>query len=293
MHLPKAITDAHVHLWRLDLGWYPHLEGVPNPGHTDDRVGYFSSLVGRDYLLSDYWADVRPWAVTKLVHVVAATAPPRWSDETMWLQAMADAEGQPRGSIGWIDLRQSEADLDRETQEHCASANFRGFRNHEGVDYEAPYVSTALGVFSRHGLVYDLVCNERQLAPAASVVRRFPDMQFVLEHTGWPSANDAETYGAWKAGMAELARCENVACKLSGLPMTIHDCTVEKLRPWVLSAAEAFGSDRLLFASNQPVDGLFASFDVLISAYLEILAGASADEVQRIFADNADRLYRL
>ncbi|CAF0972459.1 unnamed protein product [Rotaria sordida] len=99
----------------------------------------------------------------------------------------------------------------------------------------------------------------------------------------------------WKAGMAALAQQPNVSCKLSGLVMFQHNWTVESLRPFLEYALNVFGVDRCLFASNFPVDKLHATFGQLVEANLQVAkeVGLSKQEIERVFHDNACRIYRL
>ena len=92
--------------------------------------------------------------------------------------------------------------------------------------------------------------------------------------------------------MRALAACPNVAVKISGLGMVDHHWTVESIRPFVLETIDMFGTERCLFASNFPVDGMHGSFDELYTAYAEVTAGLDDDAQNRLFASNAERVYR-
>lgn len=100
-------------------------------------------------------------------------------------------------------------------------------------------------------------------------------------------------YRAWRNGLRELAACPNVAVKISGLAMFDHCRTVESLRPYVLETIDAFGVERAMFASNFPVDRLFATYDALWRAYAAIVAGMSDAEQRLLFGGNAERIYRI
>jgi predicted TIM-barrel fold metal-dependent hydrolase len=94
-------------------------------------------------------------------------------------------------------------------------------------------------------------------------------------------------------GMQTLARQPNIFTKISGLAMMDWHWTTESLRPFVLETVEIFGVDRCLFASNFPTDKLFGSFARQFAAYRTIVAGFSASERTRMFASNAERVYRM
>ena len=55
--------------------------------------------------------------------------------------------------------------------------------------------------------------------------------------------------------MRQLAACENVVTKVSGLGMVRHDWDVDFIRPIAGACFDIFGVERCLFGSNFPVDG--------------------------------------
>jgi predicted TIM-barrel fold metal-dependent hydrolase len=61
----------------------------------------------------------------------------------------------------------------------------------------------------------------------------------------------------------------------------------------MLETIEIFGVERCLFASNFPTDKLFGSFERQFGAYRTIVSGFSASERNRMFATNAERVYRI
>ena len=62
--------------------------------------------------------------------------------------------------------------------------------------------------------------------------------------------------------------------------------------PWLEYAIEAFGVDRCMFASNFPVDGLHGTFDELYSTYAAVTDGLDDEARDKLFATNAERVYR-
>jgi predicted TIM-barrel fold metal-dependent hydrolase len=103
----------------------------------------------------------------------------------------------------------------------------------------------------------------------------------VLNHTGLPYDDQLD---GWRAAMARLAACANVAVKISGLG------NVTRKREVVLATIECFGVERCMFASNFPVDGLRGTFDSIWSDFERF----TRDLDQRaLFHDNAVRIYRM
>jgi len=68
--------------------------------------------------------------------------------------------------------------------------------------------------------------------------------------------------------------------------------TTDVLAPWLEHAIEAFGVDRCLFGSNFPVDGMHGTFDELFTSYSAVTAGLDDEARDKLFAANAERIYR-
>jgi predicted TIM-barrel fold metal-dependent hydrolase len=145
------------------------------------------------------------------------------------------------------------------------------------------------------GLSYDVNAQPERLASARSAALAQPDLQVILCHTGDPPRRDPDGFGHWRRQMRSLAEAPNVACKISGLGMGDHAWTVERIRPWVLEAIEAFGTDRCMFGTNWPVDSLYGSYRRQVDAYRTIVAeaGFSTSEQRALLGGNAERIYRI
>jgi predicted TIM-barrel fold metal-dependent hydrolase len=175
-----------------------------------------------------------------------------------------------------------------------ASSLVRGIRDMAAADrLDDPAVERALAALARNGLSWDVQCSAAQMPAVVRLARRLPDLQLVLAHAGLAVARSAADLAGWRASITALAGAPNVACKLSGFGIGDHRWSVESWRPWVLTALEAFGAERCLFGSNWPVDRLFSSYQAVVDAQLEILAGTSETERDAIFAGTATRVYGL
>ena len=63
--------------------------------------------------------------------------------------------------------------------------------------------------------------------------------------------------------------------------------------PWVLACIDLWGPRRAFFGRNWPVDRLYSSYGDVIEAYAEIASGFESAEKEALFADTADRVFRL
>jgi L-fuconolactonase len=285
---PGRVVDAHVHLWdpgRTD--WYPYLSGQRDVG-LGDVTG-----MARRFDVATHRVESAGWNVEKLVNVAAAVGG-HSIDETLELDRRADAEGGPAAIVGGLPrantIGETEAiDLiDRQ----MAAARFRGVRAMGTPGRPLP-TAHVLRALQDRGLVFELMIHQDELLTAARDLGSFPDVVVVVEHTGWPRSDSGEERALWLEGMGALADLGgNVHCKLSGLAMPLGSISAEAFAPWIEPAIEAFGVGRCFFASNFPVDGMHGTFDQLYTAYAEVTAGLDDDARDRLFASNAERVYR-
>jgi predicted TIM-barrel fold metal-dependent hydrolase len=287
-----SLIDTHMHLQERTTGWYPTFESADSP--AADRVGGDPSrLFGRDFTLDDYFEVSQGYEVLKLVHITHAQTPPSWPDETRYAQRLFEERGFPQAIVGFTDFSQPIDQVATELREHAESPNFRGVRHTSGIDYASEHNADCFRVMDDRALIYDVVVNEESLPAAARLAARCEKMTFIVEHTGWPTDAQPETFAAWRDGMRKMASVPNAAVKLSGLGMVIHPWTVEDFRPWVEATIDIFGVHRCMFGSNFPVDWCYSEFDTLIEAFSEIVSDGSQAERHALFVSNAERLYRI
>lgn len=284
---PTRIVDAHVHLWdpaRRD--WYPYLSRDQASLDMGDVSG-----MSRRFDVPTYRAESAGWNVVKLVNVAAATGG-HSVDETLDLDRRADTDGHPDAIIGGLPPADTVADAIAAVDRQMQASRFRGVRPMGAAESALPDAEVLRALADRD-LVYEVMTHPDQLVATARGLEQHADLVVVIEHTGWPRNDSAEERALWEQGVDALAALgDNVVCKLSGLAMPLGSMAVDALAPWVEYAVDAFGVDRCFFASNFPVDGMHGTFDALYRAYSTITAGVDADARDKLFAANAERVYR-
>ncbi len=283
---PARVVDAHVHLWdpaRSD--WYPYLSRPPESGPGDALQMY------RRFDIDSYRAETAGWEVGKFVNVAAATG--RHSiEETIELDRQADARGGPDAIVGGLPPTDSLADAVADLDRQMTAPRFRGVRP-MGVHGGPVPAAGVLDALRERSLVFELMAHADQLGEAAKRLAGFDDLVVVVEHTGWPRSDSDEERRLWRTGMDALADLgENVVCKLSGLAMPLGSVRADALAPWLEHAIEAFGVDRCMFASNFPVDAMYGTFDELYGAFNAVTAGLDDESRDKLFAANAEGVYR-
>jgi len=170
---------------------------------------------------------------------------------------------------------------------------FRGVRPMGAVEDALPSAEV-LRALQERDLVFEVMTHPDQLLATAKGLEDFGDLVVVIEHTGWPRNDSDEERALWTEGMNALAALgDNVLCKLSGLAMPLGSMAVDVLAPWLEHTIDAFGVDRCLFASNFPVDGMHGTLDELYTSYSAVTSGVGAEARDKLFAANAERIYRL
>lgn len=283
---PARLVDAHVHLWdpaRTD--WYPYLSGA-----TDVGLGDVTGMARR-FDEATYRAEAPGWNVDKLVNVAAATGA-QSVEETLIIDAQAAAIGQPAAIVGGITPSAPIAEVMAQIDRQMAAPRFRGVRPMGVADHPVPAPEVLVALRERD-LVFDLMAHTDRLRDAADALTAVDGLAVVVEHTGWPRSDTPEEFALWREGLTALADLgERVTCKLSGLAMPLGAMDAAAFAPWIEFAVEAFGVDRCLFASNFPVDGLHGTLDQLWSAYDTVTSGLDAADRTKLFATNAERVYR-
>jgi L-fuconolactonase len=283
---PTRVVDAHVHLWdpaRTD--WYPYLSRPPTQGAGDALRMY------RRFDAGTYRAETARWNVEKFVNVAAATG--RHSiEETIELDGDAHSTGGPDAIIGGLPPTDTVAEAIDLLERQMTASRFRGVRPMGVHDGPLPDVEVLRALQDRN-LVFELMAHTDQLRMAATGLAGFDGLTVVVEHTGWPRSNSDEERALWRPGIDALASLgANVVCKLSGLAMPLESMHVDALAPWLEYTIEAFGVDRCMFASNFPVDAMYGTFDELYATFSTVAAGLDGESRDKLFATNAERVYR-
>ena len=285
----QRVVDAHIHLWdpaRTD--WYPFLSGRQELGSA--HVSRLAE-VARPFDEAAYLAEAKRWNVVKYVHV-AAVAPAVLTEETAELQAQAELTGHPDAIIGGIDPTLAVEGIAAQLDAQCAAERFRGVRPLGLIDGAVPD-RAVLAQLRDRGLILELMAHTGDLRHCAEVLADWGDLGVVVEHTGWPHTGSPEEFAEWRHGMAALAGAgDHVICKLSGLAMPLGTIDAETFRPWIAHAIEVFGVDRCMFGSNFPVDGMHGTFDQLYGTYDALTAELDVVSRDKLFAANAERVYR-
>jgi len=278
------IVDTHVHFWAPGRLRYPWLDDEPE--------------LNRPFLPGDYRAAVPPVNVEALVFVQADTLPEQGLDEVAWVESLAARTPIIQGMVAFAPLEQG-ADVQPILEELHGRPLVRGVRRLLQSEPDPEFCLRAgfvegVRLLARYDLSFDICIFHHQLPGVLELVRRCPDVRFVLDHIGKPAIRDA-ILDPWREHIRTLAAMPNVYCKLSGLVTEADHArwTAADLQPYIEHVIECFGFDRVMFGSDWPVQVLATDYPRWVETLEQAVAGASENEKRRLFVENGRRFYRL
>lgn len=276
--------DSHHHFWNYSPESYPWIGGE-------------MTVLKRDFSP----ADLKPLLDEATIGGVVSVQARAEEAENDFLLDHAAAHDWILGVVGWLDL--SAPDAPENVARFAERPKAVGLREVLQGMTERDYClrddfNRGLATLHDFGLTYDLLVYADQLAAATGCVDKHPAQSFVLDHIAKPAiGGPAGVDPAWSAGIREIAKRENVSCKLSGMVTEVipalEDWDPDLLGPWFDVVLDAFGPDRLLFGSDWPVcllRGEYADWTQCVEFWI---SGLSAAERSAILGDNAKRAYGL
>lgn len=275
------MIDAHHHLWNYtaeEYGWIP--PGTP---------------LAQDQLLDQLESATAVAGVDATVVVQARQI----LDESDWLLGIAESSDLIAGVVGWVPL--IDANVSDPLARLAKHPKFKAVRHVLQGEPDSYFLRDdfhrGLGLLPDLNLRYDLLLYQRQLPVAIQLVDRQPNLGIIIDHLAKPEIRKGIIDPAWKAGMRELAKRDNIlGVKISGMVTEVIDAEPDEptLRAYFNEALEIFGSERLLFGTDWPVCLLridsYAAWAEMVKGFVNRL---TISEQQAILHDNAARCYDL
>ena len=283
----QNFIDTHVHLWDLN-NRYPWIENNSN------------NNLKQNYLIQNLMKDAENLSLKKIVHIQAEIDEKNKIKETKWLQAISDSHplGFPNAIIGFVNLLDRNAEKDFEEQ--AQFKNFRGIRQilkSKNPQQDLLFNNNWLLNFSlleKFNLSFDLLIHYNQYKQAINLVKKFPNVQFIINHALWPEESQ-DDFDGWKQGIKEMSNFDNTAIKISGFGEWKPNWTTDFIHEYINIVINNFGTKRCMFASNFPVDKFISqsSYSSFWSAYFTIISNLNQDEINDLFVKNAEQFYKI
>jgi L-fuconolactonase len=272
--------DAHHHLWKYSAGQYPWMsDGM--------------QAIRRDFLIGDLEQTLQEARIAGTVVVQARQT----LEETNWLLELALSSRLIRGVVGWVPLVDST--VSRELEELINHKKLKAVRHVVHDEPDDFYMfredfNRGIAMLKQFNLVYDILIFERHLPQTIGFVDRHPKQVFVVDHIAKPHIKDGQIE-SWRENLLELARRENVYCKLSGMATEANWSNWQEndLQPYFNVVLEAFGPKRIMFGSDWPVLLLACPYRRWVDAVRGMIKSLSSEEQDWIMGATAKEAYRL
>jgi len=274
------VIDTHHHYWNY------------NPVEFD-WIDEEMAVIRKSYLPEDLKATLSLTSVSGVITVQARQS----LDETNWLLGLAAENDFMKGVVGWLPLHSN--DFEKVLEEYQQNRWLKGVRHVIQGEPDPEFIlgkafNAGISQLKKFNLVYDILILEHQLPNTIKFVDRHPKQQFVLDHIAKPRIK-ANKLQPWAKLLTELARRENVSCKISGM-VTEADYkrwTPQQLEPYFNVVLEAFGPGRLMFGSDWPVCLVATDYKKWLAQVGKVVDGFSENEKELFFHKNAEKLYQI
>ena len=276
---PERI-DAHHHLWKYSAEEYPWmLAGM--------------EMIRRDFLIPELQSAMIEGGVTGVITVQARQS----LAETEWLLQLAESHDFMLGLVGWVPL--VDQNIGNYLEMYAPRKKLRAVRHVLHDEADDFYMlredfNRGIALLKDFDLRYDILIFERHLPQTIRFVDGHPNQIFVVDHIAKPRIKTG-VLSPWKELLAELAKRENVYCKLSGLVTEAdwHAWATPQLRPYIDTVLECFGPNRVMFGSDWPVQLVASSYPRWIEVVSEAIESLSNTEKAQIFSGTARVAYGL
>jgi len=270
--------DAHQHFW--------HYNPQEHVWMTDEM-----EVLKRDYLPD----DLKPLLESIGFGGTIAVQARQMIEETEWLLELSDQHDLIKGVVGWVDLRSSE--IRAQLEKYSQHPKLKGVRHvvHDEPDDNfmlLPEFQRGIAELKDFSLRYDLLLFYRHLPVAVKLVEKFPEQSFVVDHISKPVIKD-KMISPWKEGIEELAKYENVYCKLSGMVTETHwdQWKADDFTPYLDIVLEAFGPDRVMIGSDWPVCILCGDYTSVMNIVIDYVQQFPTETQEKILGGNCARFY--
>ena len=286
------MIDAHHHLWDLNAVNYPWLMEKGKRRFFGDPT-----RIQRNYLIDEHIQLANELGFKGSVHIQVGAAD--GLEEAQWINSVVNEnQSWPMVQVAFCDLSSDQREVHLDKLQKLSSVvgvrQIIGRSPAEDANNKTNELLTSdnfmqgLQSISDRGLTFDLQIIPELLKTCASVFSQFPNLQVILCHAGSPYNRTLEGIKSWAGDLIHLSNLSNVSCKLSGLGMFDHNWTGSTVAPIVTTVMDQFGSKRVMFGSNFPVDSLSSSFEQL---FTRLSSNIDEKDFEDVFSKTAQRIY--
>ncbi|MFN5423298.1 MAG: amidohydrolase family protein [bacterium] len=272
--------DAHQHFWKYDP--------VKHSWINDEM-----SVIRKDFGPPELHPNLKELNIDGTVAVQADET----ETETAYLLKLSAEHDFIKAVVGWVDLKTE--GLEQRLEAYQQATKLVGFRAiMQGQDDEAyltnPTFTKNVRQLADHGYTYDLLVFHHQLPSLIRFTDKLPDNKLILDHIAKPDIK-SKNIKDWKEQMRILAGHPNIYCKLSGIitEADFKKWSYDDVIPYIETAAEYFGIDRICFGTDWPVCLVAGSYRQVYEIIEKFSSQLDTQDREKIFGINTATFYNL
>ena len=272
--------DAHQHFWNF--------EPIRDSWITDEM-----SAIRRNFLPGDFKPVLQQ---NNFDGSVVVQSDQSEKENEFQLQNAAGNEFI-KGVVGWVNLQAS--NLKDRLSHYRSFKKIKGFRHVLQDESDralmlSPEFMKGIAELEKSGFTYDILIFPDQLKYVPEFVASFPNQKFVVDHLAKPKIKYSKI-DEWEKDIREVAKHENVYCKISGMVTEAKwkKWRKEDFNPYIDVVVEAFGIKRVMYGSDWPVCLLAGSYRTVLNIVQEYFSTFSRTEQELFFGGNAIQFYNL
>ena len=283
------IVDTHEHLWDLakfKLGWIKE---------KDD-----SNPLAKSHTPKEYAAAIDGLNIVKSVYMEVDVVPEQQQAEADYVLDIIKSKATTMVAAV-ISGRPASDGFKKYVEQYKDVPAIKGVRQVIHVDdtpggycLKKEFVA-GVRLLGELGKSFDICIRPGDLPDADKLIGECPGTRFILDHCGNAPILDAKKMEQWKKDISKLAGRKNVVGKVSGIIASVKkgDWSPDTLAPAVNHTIEAFGWDRVMFASDWPVCTTRASLKEWVEALKAIVKDRTEEQRTKLFHNNAVKFYGL
>lgn len=272
--------DAHQHFWKY------------NPVR-DSWINDDLQILRNDFLPEDLSPILRSAGFDGCITVQSDQS----EAENDFQLMNAEVNSFIKGVVGWLDLQAD--NLDEKLAYYSQFKKFKGIRHILQGEAQRdfmlrPAFLKGISKLKHYNLTYDILIYPDQLTYTKTFVANFPDQPFVINHLAKPDIKNKDI-ATWKNNMEQMAKFENVYCKLSGMVTEANwnNWKPDDFTPYLDVVVEAFGINRLMFGSDWPVCNVAGRYQQVVEIISDYFKSFTQNEQSQIFGGNANTFYHI
>lgn len=279
------IVDTHLHLW--------------DPAHF--RISWLdgNDVLNKRFLAEEFAQHCRDINVEAAVYLEVAVEPQYAILEAQYINTLARQLPKIKGIVAAAPVEYGEQTRAYYAALAALGPRLKGVRRLFQGESDAqfairPNVIRGIEILADFGFSFDICIFHHQLPAAVELVRRVPQVQFIVDHVAKPDIKGG-VLSPWREQMSEMAALPNVVCKISGMTTEADHAAWKpaNLQPYLMHVLDVFGEDRVMFGGDWPVSLQSTTYADWVHTVDSLTSHLSDKAKKKLWNSNARRIYRL